>query len=1310
MANSEYELAVKIAGKIDSSLTSATGLTKRELKAIAKEAASSSTSFASQFTGAYKKITPGISEFEKVAKKALKGVAVAATAAGTAVAGIAAYAVNVGTSFESQMSTVKAITGATGDDFQALRDKAKQLGTDTKYTATQVGEAMQYMGMAGWKTDQILAGISSVMDLASASGEDLGTVSDIVTDDMTAFGISLKGISTEEAQKRVEHFSDVLAAAATSTNTDVAKMGETFKYAGAVAGALGYSIDDVAVATGLMANSGIKADQAGTSLRSLFTRMAKPTKESQDAIDKLHLSLTNSDGSMRSFADLMQDMRKGFAGMTQDEKAFYAAELAGQRGMSGLLAIVNATQSDFDDTTRAIQNCAGATKEMAAIKLDNLQGDVDIFKSALEGLGIEIYDQAVTPMRSVVQTGTSLINMINTKLKQTNWVQNFMTSVSENLPTVGRIVSSTAGDLAKLFTPIKDFGGWCIKHPDAISSVLTGIASAMLALKGGQMISKVVSAFTALAGIMGSPVAAGILAVAAAIGGAAGIASAVKKARKAMDDADLAAHFGDIKLSMEDLEEVSKHVLKDVDFDGLDSLGKASDQLESYKDTLSATEEDLKKLQWKVGIGIELDDTERSQYVQDIEDYISGVQDAVDQQQYTIDVSMGLLFGGDNADGQQLISETDSMFAGSRERLTAIGKELQSYVNNAFGDGLLEIDEQEHIQELQQQMADIENAMTGAQFKAKMQGIQMDYAGKDLDPETFANLQQEINDQISETTAKYAEAREYALSAANMLLAQGDITQSDYNNRVSTIQSAYLENVGKTQTTGQNYMLQSIYDAYKDEISTAAPELYKELNQVMSDYASGDMTTVWSSMADRGGLWEQMVKDIDVSDLSQAAKDNISRLLEQMEPTTEQLLALEQEYKAFGKQIPEWLAQSLEDTQNLKALSGDTDALMYEIGENLSKHPDLERQVRETGNTIPSEVAAGVSAGKATVRQAAETTYNSAVGGLITAAEQPIDLKLKYRISSEGYDAKSGTTYFERYGKSIQKPVDTGATEFEMYGHTAQSQRAVAPPVDTAYISQAASQLSESIGTEITNSSELQTECQTAGSKVPEGVAKGISSNSGKATAEARRVWRQTSSTLESLASAGISVNTTVNVNAQGKLNYTAPKMPANLTTGSAAKIAKHAMGGVFTMPHIGMVAEDGPEAVIPLTKPARAMEVLQQAGIAMREGAGYATVPTGLEVPETRKGTDLGDMLADLTAPQPKDCITELVNAGAGSAAAGPVQETPAAKIEYHPTLNFYSQGTPSKADIMSAERMSQADFERMMDKYLKNRSRYSF
>ena len=317
---------------------------------------------------------------------------------------------------------------------------------------------------------------------------------------------------------------------------------------------------------------------------------------------------------------------------------------------------------------------------------------------------------------------------------------------------------------------------------------------------------------------------------------------------------------------------------------------------------------------------------------------------------------------------------------------------------------------------------------------------------------------------------------------------------------------------------------------------------------------------------------------------------------------------------------------------------------------------------------------------------------------------------MKYRISSEGYDAKSGTTYFERYGKSIQKPVDTGATEFEMYGHTAQSQRAVAPPVDTAYISQAASQLSESIGTEITNSSELQTECQTAGSKVPEGVAKGISSNSGKATAEARRVWRQTSSTLESLASAGISVNTTVNVNAQGKLNYTAPKMPANLTTGSAAKIAKHAMGGVFTMPHIGMVAEDGPEAVIPLTKPARAMEVLQQAGIAMREGAGYATVPTGLEVPETRKGTDLGDMLADLTAPQPKDCITELVNAGAGSAAAGPVQETPAAKIEYHPTLNFYSQGTPSKADIMSAERMSQADFERMMDKYLKNRSRYSF
>jgi len=762
---SEYELAVKIAGKIDSSLTNATGLTKRELRSIAMEAANSSTSFASQFTSAYDKITPGITNFENVAKKAMKGVAVAATAAGTAIAGIATYSINVGSSFESQMSTVKAITGATGDDFDALTQKAKDLGASTKYTATEVGEAMQYMGMAGWKTDQILAGISSVMDLASASGEDLGTVSDIVTDDMTAFGISLEGLSTDEAQAQVQHFSDVLAAMATNANTDVSKMGDTFKYAGAVAGALGYSIDDVAVATGLMANSGIKADQAGTALRSLFTRLAKPTKESKDAMDKLGLSITNSDGSMKSFAELMQDMRKGFSGMTADQKAYYAAELAGQRGMSGLLAIVNASQSDFDKATDAVKNCSGATKEMAEIKLDNLQGDVDIFKSALEGLGIEIYDQAVTPLRSIVQSGTDVITMLNQKLTETGWVRQFMTTMSNDLPSVARIASSTASSVSKLFAPIKDFGGWCVKHPDAISSVLTGITSAYVVLKGGQGLAKIVSGFTALSGVLSSPVAAGILAVAAAIGGASGIAAAVTKAREALAKADLAKRFGDVSLSIDDLKEATKQILSSTNFDALDQFGDAADKVDQYKSQLTEATEELNKLNWKVSIGVELSDDEQQDYINAISQYISGMEDTLSQQQYTVHVGMQILFDDDDQEGQGLIDQTDTYFSGAESKLAAVGKRLQSYVNKAFDDGLLTIDESKHISRLKQQMADIENALTQSSFQAKIQAARLDMSGQGLTPESFANLQNEISGYIDDAQQKYATAREESLSA-----------------------------------------------------------------------------------------------------------------------------------------------------------------------------------------------------------------------------------------------------------------------------------------------------------------------------------------------------------------------------------------------------------------------------------------------------------------------------------------------------------------------------------------------------------------
>ena len=282
--------------------------------------------------------------------------------------------------FEAQMKKVQAISGASGEDFEALTAKAKEMGAATQFSATESAQALEYMAMAGWKTDDMLGGISGIMDLAAASGEDLGRVSDIVTDALTAFGLQ----ASDSA-----HFADVLAQASSNSNTNVSMMGMTFKYVAPIAGALKYSIEDVGTAVGLMANAGIKGEQAGTSLRAMMTRLVDPPKEAGSAMDRLGITVKNADGTMKPFRQTMKDLRSTFAGLTDAEKAEAASAIAGQEAMSGFLAIVNASEADFDKLTASIDNAEGAAGNMAKTVNDNLKGDLKSLSSVWESVQLE---------------------------------------------------------------------------------------------------------------------------------------------------------------------------------------------------------------------------------------------------------------------------------------------------------------------------------------------------------------------------------------------------------------------------------------------------------------------------------------------------------------------------------------------------------------------------------------------------------------------------------------------------------------------------------------------------------------------------------------------------------------------------------------------------------------------------------------------------------------------------------------------------------------------------------------------------------
>jgi TP901 family phage tail tape measure protein len=344
----------------------------------------------------------GFSKFSEIGKNALSVFAGNMLTEVVSQAKNAAGAVlGIGMNFESGMSKVQAISGASGEELAALTDKAKEMGAKTKFSATESAEAMQYMAMAGWKTGDMLNGIEGIMNLAAASGEDLATTSDIVTDALTAFGLSAQDST---------HFADVLAQASSNANTNVGMMGETFKYVAPVAGAMGYSAEDVATAVGLMANSGIKASQAGTSLRSILTRMAKPTKEVQTAMDQLGVSITDSDGNMKSLHEIMDELRTGFSGLSEDEKTNMAATLGGTEAMSGLLAIVNASDGDYQKLTDSINNCSGAAESMAETMQNNLEGQLTIFRSAREALAQEIYESIQEPLKNLTKVGIEAVS------------------------------------------------------------------------------------------------------------------------------------------------------------------------------------------------------------------------------------------------------------------------------------------------------------------------------------------------------------------------------------------------------------------------------------------------------------------------------------------------------------------------------------------------------------------------------------------------------------------------------------------------------------------------------------------------------------------------------------------------------------------------------------------------------------------------------------------------------------------------------------------------------------------------------------
>lgn len=389
--------------------------------------------------------------------------------------GLGTAAVATTTKFESAMSKVSAISGATGDDLAALTDKAKEMGAKTKFSASESAEAFQYMAMAGWKTEDMLDGIDGIMNLAAADGLDLATTSDIVTDALTAFGLS----ASDSA-----HFADVLAKASSSANTNVSMLGESFKYVAPVAGSLGYSAEDTAIALGLMANAGIKGSQSGTALRGALTRLIKPTDDAAALMEEYGLSLTNSDGSMKSLGEVMSMLRSNLGDLTEAEQAQIAATLFGQEAMSGMLSIINASDKDFQNLTDQIYGADGAAKQMADTMLDNLSGQLILLKSSLEGAAIAFGELLLPLIKKITSAIQGLVDWVN------------------NLSDRQKAIIVTIAGVLAVVGPIFIIGGKIVKLVGSVMGVIKVLKPAIAALNAVMAANPIILIITLIAGLI----------------------------------------------------------------------------------------------------------------------------------------------------------------------------------------------------------------------------------------------------------------------------------------------------------------------------------------------------------------------------------------------------------------------------------------------------------------------------------------------------------------------------------------------------------------------------------------------------------------------------------------------------------------------------------------------------------------------------------------------------------------------------------------------------------------------------------------
>lgn len=872
----------------------------------------------------------------------------------------ASDAIDIGKDYTAMMSEVQALSGATGSDLALLENTAREYGATTVFSATEAAEALEYMSLAGWDAQQSSSALGGVLNLAAAGGMELGHASDMVTDYLSAFGM--------QAQDSA-YFADMLAYAQANSNTSAEQLGEAYRNSAANLNAAGQDVETVTSMLEAMANQGYKGSEAGTALTAVMRDITNNMEDGAIKIGDTSVAVSDAQGNFRDLTDILLDVEKATNGMGEADRAAALGATFTADSTKGLNLMLNEGVENIARYEEALRGSTGAAEDMADTMNDNLNGDMANMNSAFEEMELQTFEAMEEPMREGVQYLTNTIIPILTE-----WV-----------PTAFESFASGANKLGNALKPLFET---ILKNPQAITGALTSLGAGFLAMKTvstGMNIAKAVTDAGSLTGALGkfagslfsNPWAAG---AAAAVAAVTAVGVALHEYSEMNIDSNLQAHFGTVELDDSQIKDFASRV---INAEWLVNINTALGHFDNAEELVQQAEDALKQndtLEWRARVGISLTEDEQSTYMSNIETFTTNIEQALSEQTLAAEMTVKE-FDIKMADGSSLGSQIEKWAEQDLGDMQYLSAGLTNLVQNALQDGIIDVDEQAAIDELQTKINNIMQGWQEAEAQAEMDVLTQKYgrlSGKDLTDDTFTKVVEEVGKQRETATAALEESEKKlytTLNALNRPDANGVQRISDSELANYKEQAGYAARNNEASMLGNSVQFETntLSDAYGEKlqenysaIQTNTDNFLKNANTYLQnqDYGALADSLAWGFNASMqsASLYEEIMGS------DQAAMQDIYKA---MKPDVDSMTGLIDEYREMGQAIPQDVMQAFNDAMMVGAAAGDADAAWQVFASQMVADPAnaaLVQAIQEGTVNVPDELRTAIE------RATAETT------------------------------------------------------------------------------------------------------------------------------------------------------------------------------------------------------------------------------------------------------------------------------------------------------------------------------------------------